>query len=68
MSERRKQCRELAAYLEKNQVITPMVALTNLGIYRLAARIFDLRQQGYNIVTAATKPHAIYRLVSRYEH
>lgn len=33
----------LAQYLEKNGAITPMQALSELGIYRLGARVFELR-------------------------
>ena len=33
----------LAQYLEKNSAITPMQALSELGIYRLGARVFELR-------------------------
>ena len=31
--------------------LTPLEALTELGIYRLAARIKDLRDEGYDIHT-----------------
>lgn len=33
------------------QSITPLEALRRLGIYRLSARIFDLRERGHNIKT-----------------
>jgi len=35
----------LHAYL-KRKSITPLDAWTELGIYRLAARVFDLRERG----------------------
>ena len=42
---------ELLEYLEKYGRITPLEALAKLGIYRLSARIFDLRAAGHNIET-----------------
>ena len=35
--------------------ITPLEALTRYGIMRLAARIFDLEAEGYNIKTTIKK-------------
>lgn len=32
--------------------ITPLYALHHLGIYRLSARIFDLREKGWDIETS----------------
>lgn len=54
-------------HLRANGYITPMDAL-RFGCYRLSARIYDLRGQGYNIITddkdADGNPvnYAIYRL------
>lgn len=45
------QNQRLLAYLIENQSITPLEALRRLGIYRLSARIFDLREKGHNIKT-----------------
>lgn len=39
------------AYLKKHKTITPMVALRKLNCFRLAARIFDLKTDGYQITT-----------------
>lgn len=44
------QCNRLLEQLKKG-VVTPDMAYSKLGIYRLAARIYDLRCQGYNIMT-----------------
>ena len=44
------QCTELLHFLKLKGTITPMEALDQLGIYRLAARISDLRKE-YNINT-----------------
>lgn len=38
-------------YLRKHGAITPMDALNSIGCYRLGARIFDLRHDGYRIDT-----------------
>ncbi len=45
----------LAAYLERNKTINPLVAWVKLGIYRLGARVFDLRKQGYEIKSENVK-------------
>lgn len=42
----------LLEYLKTHDAgIKPLEALQELGIYRLSARIKDLRDHGYNIVT-----------------
>lgn len=38
-------------YLMKNGSITQLDAMKDLGIMRLGARVFDLKERGYNIVT-----------------
>lgn len=45
------QCASLLRYLKKHKSITPLMALDVLGIYRLAGRIFELRQRGFDIKT-----------------
>lgn len=37
-------------YLKKHHEITPMKALMELNIYRLGARIFELREKGHHIL------------------
>lgn len=44
------QCDRLLDRLQRGPV-DPMTALTELGIYRLAARAYDLRDDGHRIVT-----------------
>lgn len=60
------QCRDLLRYLESKSSITPLEALGSLGIYRLAARISDLRAAGYPIkselVTTHSSRYAVYTL------
>lgn len=49
------QCDRLLSYLETHPGITPMGAWNELGIYRLAARISDLRKRGVNIAKQMVK-------------
>lgn len=41
----------LIKYLAENESINPLTAWVNLGIYRLSAVIFLLREDGFNIET-----------------
>lgn len=45
------QCRAILNHLQQGKGITPMDALNLFGCFRLSARIWDLRANGYNIVT-----------------
>lgn len=45
------QNKKLLLYLMKNGHIEPVAALHKLGIYRLSARILDLRKAGHVIET-----------------
>ncbi|QDP62972.1 MAG: hypothetical protein Tp172MES00d2C118481931_9 [Prokaryotic dsDNA virus sp.] len=45
------QTQKILEYLNEYKQITPLEAMRDLGIYRLASRIFDLKEQGYNIHT-----------------
>lgn len=42
----------LLAYLQRHASINPLEAWSQLGIYRLGARVFDLKKAGHNIVTS----------------
>ena len=42
---------KLLMYLKTNGKIEPLEALSNLGIYRLSARIKELRERGHDIRT-----------------
>jgi hypothetical protein len=59
---------QIADDLMKGKVITPMDALMNYGSLRLAARIFELRQEGMDIdtlnITDHNKTYAAYMLAS----
>ena len=54
-------------HLKKHKVITPAEAYSKYGVYRLSARILELRQAGHNILTSIVenngKHFAEYRLV-----
>ena len=43
------QCRQIAEYLKKGYSITSLEALKLFNCMRLASRIWDLRERGYNI-------------------
>ena len=45
------QTQKVLEYLESHVGITPREAYDNLGIYRLSARIWELRDAGYPITT-----------------
>jgi len=42
-------------YLKKDNSITPIEALNKFGAFRLAAIIFDLKKEGYDIATETIK-------------
>ena len=41
----------LMAYLAQGHEISQLEAITNLGIGRLAARIFDIKRKGFPVIT-----------------
>ena len=45
----------LLKYLWEHDGIDPMTAWNELGIYRLGARVFDLRRKGHHIDTTDKK-------------
>lgn len=49
------QTERLLSYLQQNGSIDPMTAWVELGVYRLGARIFDLKAAGHNITTGTKK-------------
>ena len=60
------QCEQILAYLQRHGPLTPIDALNELGCFRLAARVKDLRDQGYKIqrrnLTQGEKTFAQYWL------
>jgi len=57
---------QILSYLQEGGLLTPIEALNNFGCFRLAARISDLRNEGYDIRTKMIevrgKTFAQYRL------
>lgn len=49
--ERKAQCQRVLNYMRKHGSVTQDEAYSKLKVYRLSARIFDLRDMGYNIRT-----------------
>lgn len=43
------QCEMIVQYMKDFKYITPAEAVSELGCYRLAARIADLKDRGYDI-------------------
>lgn len=58
------QAEQILQYLKQGNRITPVDALQKFGCFRLGARIWDLKKQGYNIqthfVTKNNKTYAEY--------
>jgi len=54
MKEHGTQKQRLLQYLQENETINPLEAWTELGIYRLGVRIFDLKKDGWTIVAGET--------------
>lgn len=50
-NETQTQEKKLLEALKTGMGVTPSFAFIELGIYRLSARIYDLRKKGYNITT-----------------
>lgn len=61
------QTRQILEYMEAGNAITPIEALSLFGCFRLGARIFDLRERGFNIKSEPLhengKHFARYRLI-----
>ena len=49
MAERQTQCKQIVAYMKHYGSITSMAAIREFGCTRLASRIHDLRERGYEI-------------------
>ena len=49
---KKSQCEMILKYLQTHTTgITPLQALNKFGCLRLSGRIYDLKDQGYNIMT-----------------
>jgi hypothetical protein len=49
------QCERILKYLTDFKTITSAEAMSELGVYRLASRITDLKKQGYSIKKETVK-------------
>lgn len=49
------QCDKIVAYMQKHGSITQLDAFLDIGCWRLASRISDLRQRGYAIKSEMVK-------------
>lgn len=61
------QARKVLTHLKRKKSITPLEAIGVYGIYRLAARIYEIRAAGHQVITMMNKdeqfrPYARYRL------
>ncbi len=45
------QAENILAYLKAGGTLTPLDALERFGCFRLGARVFDLRERGYDIIS-----------------
>ena len=43
------QTEKILKYIEENHSITPLEALREFGCFRLASRMCDIKQMGYNV-------------------
>lgn len=51
MSEKKTQTQAILEYLDEYGSITPLEAIRDLGVYRLSARISDIKKDGIPIKT-----------------
>lgn len=69
MTEKEAQSKRILEYLQKGNSLTPLEALKMFDCMRLGARVYDLKNQGHNIVTEMVKDrksgkiYACYRLM-----
>lgn len=62
MSDSVNQCNAIVRYMNENGSITALEAMMQLGVGRLAARIHDLREKGYNILTTRSGTKSNYAI------
>lgn len=60
------QCKLILAHLESAGSITPKEAMSMYGIMRLGARIWDLKHQGYDIITETEQAYNRFGKPTRY--
>ena len=55
MNHRKSQNQQILEALQMGDSITPMSAMARFNCFRLATRIFELKEQGHDIVTHLVK-------------
>tara|TARA_R100001440_G_scaffold68148_1_gene89588 strand:+ start:750 stop:956 length:207 start_codon:yes stop_codon:yes gene_type:complete len=45
------QNQKILEYLKSGKKLTPITALNKFGCFRLSARIYNLKEEGHNIIT-----------------
>ena len=60
------QCEQIINHIQEHGSITPLEAMDNYGIMRLASRICDLQKQGYKIKRETVEDHNRFGEVVRY--
>lgn len=69
MTATKSQCDQVLEYIKSNGSITPLEAVRDLGILRLAARVSDLRDRGVRIereMVSVVNRHGQPTLVASY--
>lgn len=63
---KKSQCEMVLKYLQTHKTgITPIQAIERLGVLRLSGRIYDLKEQGYEIATNIIEVKNRYDEISR---
>ena len=52
---KKSQKQQVLEYMQTHKSITPLEAIIEIGAYRLSAIIFDLKKDGYGIITKLKK-------------
>jgi len=62
------QCDMVLKFMQEKGRINPMSALSELGCFSLAARIYDLRKLGYQIIATRINKQGRYSMVNFSEY
>ena len=57
------QKQQILSALKAGDALTPLDALNRFGCFRIGARIWELRREGYNIKDIGTERYAKYKLI-----
>ena len=56
---------KVLAWLKRGRHLTPMQALEKIGTFRLAARVHELRKDGWQIETDMSEGYASYFMLTK---